>query len=735
MQYLENADIYYLEHKYHHPDAPFNPFRRYFYHGVDYPDNGLDDGQMEQKLKERFVQVADLPHPVAKAKCFAFVLENMRIDVSPHDYFVGLYNWGRPLRFIMEEWKAEAFRGQERYGQLVKQYTASGTCALWPDFDHVIPDWGSLLTLGFPGLTRRAEAFRNRALTPEQDAFLEGVVLAYRAVEGLLARLAAWAETHEAKAGVAQSLRNLCAGAPQTTLDALQAIYLFFMLCEHVDNYQTRSLGNGLDETLRPFLERDLAKGIPQQQLETWIAYFLKQFDAIGNYWGHPLYLGGTDKAGNCLVSHASYTILRVHEALGLYNPKIQLKVSRDTPKDFLHMAFRRIRDGGGSFVFCCEPAYRAAVRSYGATEEEAVTCEISGCYETRVRGNESSTVVGYVNALKPVLLALRGGFDLDSGAQLGPETDKAPATFEAFLQSYLTHWALIMDNAMEIGTNMYDPALAVVNPSLMYSGTVVGALEKAVDGYAYGCKYNNSSLLNCGFASAVDALMAVKTLVYDQKAVTLQDLEQALAQNWEGAEALRARALACPHKYGNADPETDKLAKRLSDFFTDRVNGRPNGRGGVYKAMLHSARMFVVQGSKLGATPDGRKAGQEESKNASPSVGMDRRGVTALIRSALSLDMAKYPESSCLDLMLHPSAVEGEAGLEVMTSLLYTFMDGGGMALQFNVFSAETLRDAQENPEKYRNLQVRVCGWNVLWNNMSRDEQNAYIRRAEAIC
>ena len=164
------------------------------------------------------------------------------------------------------------------------------------------------------------------------------------------------------------------------------------------------------------------------------------------------------------------------------------------------------------------------------------------------------------------------------------------------------------------------------------------------------------------------------------------------------------------------------------------KVNNRPNARGGVYKAIMHSARMFVEEGKKTGATPDGRFAGAECSKNASPSVGMDRNGVTALIESAANLRPYTYPESFCLDIMLHPSAVSGDEGLSVMKALLSTYMQGGGMSIQFNVFNSDTLRDAQKHPENYKNLQVRVCGWNVLWNNMSTDEQNAYIRRSENI-
>ena len=142
----------------------------------------------------------------------------------------------------------------------------------------------------------------------------------------------------------------------------------------------------------------------------------------------------------------------------------------------------------------------------------------------------------------------------------------------------------------------------------------------------------------------------------------------------------------------------------------------------------------FIVHGEKTAATPDGRKRGEEMSKNASPHPGMDRNGITALIHSATTIDTALANVGFCLDVMLHPTAVQGDNGVEILYQVMRTYMDKGGQSIHFNIFNADTLRDAQAHPERYENLQVRVCGWNVLWNNMSKTEQDAYILRAENI-
>lgn len=743
MRYIQQEDLRYLTNKYHWVDRDFNPYRRYLFHGVEYdPSTGLDDEQMRQVLEELFGRIKNQSRPLVKAQTFACVLDNMRIDVNEHDYFVGLYNWGRPTGFIQQRWKTQAFAPYAKDMDRIADLHQAGAVTMWPDFDHVIPDWESLMRLGFPGLLERARQYRRKhvregTMDAQKEDFFEAIEIEFQAILRLLKRLEAYALAHpsEKSEQVARSLRNLHQGPPQTLLDALQAIYIFFMLCEHVDNYQTRSLGNGLDNTLYPFYKKDLESGLyTDAQLRSFVGYFLMQYSAIGNYWGHPFYIAGDDAQGNTLVNPMSYLLLEVHEDLELYNPKIQVKVSDNTPVDLLNMVFDRIRKGSGAFVFCCQEGYAKAAMSYGATPEEAATVEISGCYESRIKHDESSAVGAYVNALKPVLLALRDGRDEHTGRQLGPHTGKRETltTFDDFYKAFLTQWEHMIKEGIRVSTEIYDPNLSIINPSVMYSATNERSLAMGVDGYAHGCKYNNSSILNCGFASAVDSLMAVKTLVYDEKLVSLEDLDTALAKNWEGHEQLRLKALSCKHKYGNGDPETDKLAKHASDFFTGLVNGVPNGRGGVHKALLHSARMFVDQAAKVGASPDGRHSGDEESKNASPTMGMDRNGITAMLNSVTALGLTNYPEAACLDLILHPSAVEGDEGLLVMKALLDTYRKNDGMAVQFNVFRADTLRDAQRHPEKYQNLQVRVCGWSVLWRNMSKAEQNAYIKRAE---
>lgn len=739
-------DRKFIENKYHMTNEPFNPYNRMAYHGYDYDvSTGMDDDEIKEGLKNLYEKIKDLPHPVSKAYAVKYTLDNTRIDVNEHDYFVGFYSVNRLASAIGQwKWYGEVFdKIIPKTKALIDDMNNSGAVTVWPDFDHVVPDWNSLLTLGFSGIVERVKSYRQKhaeggTLTDEAAAYFDGMEITYRAVIDVIDRLYKYALTqnHGKAKRIADCLKHIRDGAPTNIYEAMQLIYIYFMVSECFDGYQVRSLGNGLDGSLYPFYENDLKNGtFTRDEIGELIGYFLMQWSAIGNFWGQPFYMGGTDTNGGTKYNDLSADILDVYDRLGIYNPKIQIKVNENTPDKILFKVFDMIRRGHSSFVFCCEPGMVRAVMSYGASYEEALNMDIRGCYETGVRANEVSTAAGYVNALKPIEYVFSNGFDKRLGKQFGLKTGELGElkTFDIFYNAVLRQWENLIEMTVGV-SDSYEKHLGTINPSNMYSATVERSLERGRDAYQSGVKFNNSAILNCGFASLVDSVMTVKEFVYDKKEVSLAELKNALDNNWKGYEPLHTKIRKSCHKYGNSDTTADVYSQAMAAYFAMKVNNRPNARGGVYKAIMHSAMQFIEQGKLTSATPDGRYDGDEISKNASPSVGMDKNGVTALINSALCVKPYIYPESFCLDIMLHPTAVEGDGGLGIMKALLFAYMNGGGMSIQFNVFSTDTLKDAQKNPQKYQNLQVRVCGWNVLWNNLSEKEQNSYIARAENI-
>ena len=719
-------DLPFLQNKYHDTAAPFNAFHRMAYHGwPGDPATGYDDSEMEAGLTAFVDSLPEEPHAVTKARAFAYVLDHMRIGIDEHDYFPLLYNWNRPLRKLLTDpWQKACTKSEETRAYL-DRYTPSGDVSIRLDYDHSVPDWHVLYALGFPGILARAKAYRAEReaaspLTADEAGYFDGIEITYDAILRLIARMrdyAAGLPFARAKE-IADCLARLHEGPPETMYEQLMLIFLYWFLSESIDVYQVRSLGSGLDHDLLPLYTRDLESGrYTAEELDEFIGYFLMQFSAIGNYWGQPVYLGGSNIDGSCKVNAVSYRILAVYDELGIYNPKFQIKYNAATPDRFLQTILDMIRRGHSSFVFICEDTVRRHMVERGIPAERAWDFDVKGCYEYSVRGGEFPTAPFYLNLMSSLLRALDEADD--------------DAAYDDIVAAFYANLDAVIRGGIKV-CNELEKNLGQINPANMLSATIEHSLKVARDAYLDGSEYNTSAFWPNGFATTVDSLMAIRQLVYIQQVCTLAELKQVLADNWSDP-ALRARAKSLPQKFGCGDPEADACAKELSAFLL-QYQGLPNSRGGYYKAEMHSARNYLGFGKRLKASPDGRLKGEETSKNASPVQGMDRNGVTGVIRSALALEPGKYWEGFGLDLMLHETAVKGEAGMQALLTLLRTYDAAGGSSVQFNIFDANTLRDAQQNPEKYQNLQVRVCGWNTLWRDMPKVEQDKFIERAEAL-
>ena len=691
-----------------------------------------------------------LPKPVIKARCFERVCQQMYIDVNPHDNFPGFGCYDRkkrPLAPLLWHWNSEidttVNKEQARICSIRNQ---AGIHMIWKDFDHSVPDWEALTTLGYPGLLERLKTFRtaheqNGTLTPAVAAHFDGMELTVKALLDHLGKLIGFARTHHAGNPRIEReiacLEQLRRGAPQDFYQVLMLIYIQFYYCEHIDHVQVRSLGGNLDGLLFPWYERDLReKRYTPEDIREFLTCFLMQWGSIDNYWGHPFYLGGTAEDGSTLYNELTYIILDVFDELHIPTPKIQLKIADNTPQKLLDTAFRMIRDGHSSLVFVSEKNIRKVMMGYGCSETEARTCDIRGCYEFTPRATSNGTGAGHANFMKIFELIFNDGIDPATGVKIRSDRllklDEIKS-FDDFLKTYLACLDEILETIMYCADGN-EANLHEVNPALLYSVTIRNSLKTGRDAFSNGNLYNNSSILLCGIGTAVDALMAVKKFVFEKKEVTLQEFSEILKNNWQGAEAFRSKILRDKDKFGNGIEEVDFYANLLTHYAGRRINSRPNARRGVYRASGHCARQFISMGEKTGATPDGRLAGEEFSKNLSPTMGMDRNGVTALIKSVCTMNALDLPGDFPLDVMMHPATVQGEEGLAALKGLLFTYFAKGGIAIHFNIFDAEILKEAQKNPEKYANLQIRVCGWNVRFVELAKSEQDAYIKRAENI-
>jgi len=735
-----NKDKKRIYTKYHDPKKPFDHFDFMNYHGSGYhKSTGLNMSQLRLGIKRLARASKALPRPVIKAKLLEYVLDNTRFFVNSYDYFIGIYAWGREISdYTVYKWDEEVNTIKKKAEKdICREGYSAGTAIAWLDFDHTVPNWDDLLELGFPGILKRLEdAYKNIPNpTDDQTAIYQSMHIAYTAVIRFIDRVYQYAkqQTFEKAPKIAECLKTIRDGAPKTTYEALQLMYIYFIVSECIDHYQVRSLGYGLDQTLYSFFVHDVDDlGTPIDEVNEYIGYFLMQFAAMDNYWGQPFYLGGTSYEGRTLVNHVSYFILDVYKELGIYNPKIQIKYDDATPKEFMEKIIKMMQNGQTSFAFCSNDAIVKSLMSRGSTYESAFDSVISGCYEFKKFNGELGISTVYYNLLKPVSLVLDNGLDTITNKQVGIKTGEISQlkTFEDFYSAYLKQLEYMVERVQGAMTKL-EEEIPYINPPLMYSATFescVKPMKSAMDGGVN----RTADILIIALASAVDSLMAIYRLVYDLGEYTLQDFKDAIDANWVGYDKLHRRVLTLKEKYGNNNKLADMYASSISKKVTGMFANRKNAFGDEYTIEAHAARSYLTFGNATKATPDGRMYGEEVSKNASPAQGKDKNGCLSLIKSVTSFDCSMYNRACCLDVMLHPTTVSGTEGIDVIYGLLETYRKLGGSVIQFNIFSVDQLKDAQIHPEKYQNLQVRVCGWNILWNNMCKKEQDEFIKRAE---
>ena len=739
MEYIKDVDYEYISNKYHDTSKPFNSFARFIRRDEIFSvETGMDGDKIKENILLEDKKIEHLPHPIRKAKAFAFILANTRISCDNRDRFPAINAIDRPLNAtLIAKWNNEVFG--ERIPEAGKrrwELERDGIVTMWPDYDHSVPIWDRIFKLGFIGLLKESETARkNKPLTQEQDAFFEGIKITYEAIISFIGRLANLAEQTNGSDRLATALYNIQHNPPKTFYEALLVDYIYFMLSEHIEGLQVRSLSN-FDRLFYSFYQNDLKNSVTENEIREDLAYFFMQFTAIGNYWNQPVFLGGCKQNEATEINELSYLFLDVYDKMKIYNPKIQIKVAESTPKSFLLKALDMIRRGNNSIVFVSDKTIRTALIKKGLSEEQARLCNVKGCYEYSVQGG-MDTGMNYLNLLKPLEYVLHCGCDGVTGKFAGLQSPSVESytAFNDFYEEYKKQLKHVIDCAMET-VNHYEDYLAYINPQSMLSATYPSCLEKGKDALEGGA-IENGTVLGGGFiADIADSLTAIKKYVFDRKQLTLKEFCDILDRNYEGYENFRLQLLKDADKYGNDKDFPDGFAKDIIDFIAKYVCGKPNAkkRGGKWTCGFHVARMSYTQGAATAASPNGRKKGEELSKNCSATMGQNKDGAPAAILSVTKIDATAFTGDAALDLGLLPSAVKGDDGLEAMYGLLMTFLKRNGHAIHVNVFDADTLREAQKHPEKYQDLQIRVCGWNVLWNNINKIEQDGFIKQAESL-
>jgi formate C-acetyltransferase len=656
--------------------------------------------------------------------------------------------------------RAEAKQWRRRSRGFVKEIGALsavgvGNCGSVPG--HLVPDYRRVLQLGFCGIAADLKARLAKATRPEEQATLRAMLLCVEATQAFAARYAECADAlasgatgprQEELTEIARICRRVPWQPPASFHEALQSLWFMHMLAMICESYPGPGVSFGrIDQYLLPLYEQDLqagrlTRGRARELLQCfWIkpnyAYDyqgrLGRNQGINSSFGQLVTLSGCGPGGEDLTNDLTRLMLEVIEEMNLLEPKPNVRLHARTPEPFLELVAAQLsRAQGAPFLLNFDEASMAGLRWQGVPASEVWDYAPVGCLENTRQGDDrSGTVDVNLNLAKAVELALSCGRDLKTGEQLGPATAD-PLTFVDFGALWAAFRAQLLwqIDALLSANDQADLLRAELEPVPYLSAIVGGCAENARDLNSGGARYNFITVEGVALASAVDSLVAVKKLVFETRRVAMADLLVALKTDFEGAEVLRALLVNKAPKYGNDDAEADSVAHDVSQLWTQEVFRRFSHTGKRYRAGYLSWNYGIAYAPATAATPDGRRRGTFLSNGVAAVNGADRLGPTASARSVRALDLRSAPNGDSHTISLSPALVRDKEHVAKLAAFLRAYGEQGGTALQVNIVDAATLREAQKRPADFKNLLVRVTGYNAYFVHLGREMQDELIAR-----
>ncbi|WP_373323035.1 trans-4-hydroxy-L-proline dehydratase [Desulforamulus aquiferis] len=627
---------------------------------------------------------------------------------------------------------------------------------------HTVAD-GKMYQKGFLDFKKEIEKsiegidYLNDGQSYEKKAQLEAMKICCEAIiiygkrYGALARELAEEEQDPRRRAELQAIAQNCevvpAHKPETFAQAIQMYWFVHLgVTLELNNWDSFSPGR-LDQHLNPFYQKDLEAGIltedqAKELLEClWVKFnnqpappkvgiTLKESGTYTDFAN--INSGGVKSDGSDGVNDVSFIILDVMDEMKLLQPSSNVQISRKTPHRFIKRACEISRKGWGQPALYNTDAIIQEMLRVGKDIVDAREGGASGCVETGAFGKEAYILTGYFNLPKILELTLNDGFDNRTGKQLGLATGNAVdyRSFEELLEAFAKQLNHFVDIKIK-GNHIIEKLYAAHMPCPFLSIVVSDCILSGKDYNAGGARYNTSYIQGVGIGTLTDCLSSIKYNVFEQKRFSMAELLQALADDFEGHGYVHNSVLNKTPKYGNDDDYADQLMLTAFNAFYESVNGRKNMKGGTYRIDMLPTTCHVYFGSVTGATPNGRIAGKPLSEGISPEQGSDRRGPTAVIKSAAKMDHLRTG-GTLLNQKFSPSVVAGDEGLENMVSLVRTYFNMDGHHIQFNVIDKRTLLAAQERPEEYKDLIVRVAGYSDHFHNLSKELQDEIIARTE---
>ena len=633
---------------------------------------------------------------------------------------------------------------------------------------HVCAHYEKLFRLGFGGIRKQIVAAMETLDTSlpadvKRREFYEAELYAAEGAStyirryGVLATEMAEKEADPTRRAELERIASNCLwvseNPPRDFWEALQLYHIATNMIIIESNGHSVTYGR-FDQLFTPFYENDVKNGtLTRAQMQELIELFfikMHQLRKIRDTYavtfssgtimgGTALDVGGVDAEGNDITSDVSYMVLDAHAHTRIPNPWMGVRLHKGSPREFKVKVFNVIRIGTGEPKIFNDAPYIESLLRYGKPLEEARNYVGVGCVEPAIPGKTYGMHdSGSLNLTMILQMAINGGRCIDDGTQLSIDTGSLESftSFDQVLDSFDKQMKYWCDNMIST-INKMDFCHQRLKPLPYLSLLVDDCVAKGQDVSCGGAKYNHSGPQAVGIGTTADGLAAIKQLVFDEKRVTGAELLNALRANWAGYAPLYALVNSeHMHQYGNDDDYADDLARFVVDEYCRYVGHRPTPHGGEYMPGVFTVTANVQHGADTPASPDGRKAGEPLSDCMGPvhtaCCSHDRSGPTAIAKSVTKIDMAQIGNGIILNWKFSPGAVSGEAGLNDLIDLMDVYFDRQGMQSQFSIVGRETMEAAQQKPQEYQDLLVRIAGYSAYFVELSRELQNDLIGRTE---
>ena len=543
---------------------------------------------------------------------------------------------------------------------------------------------------------------------------------------------------------IAENCRVVPENPPQNFHQAAQMVWFTHLALMMEVNGADHCLGR-FDQYMYPFYDNDLKSGVSEAFIADLIHEFKLKFEELWvlrtnreseAYPGCPLWIhmiiGGMLPNGEDGCNALTDLILHCMDDLQTKEPCVSFRYHEGVNQKTFRLALAVARKGGSHPAFFNDSTNISHLLGLGHTLEEARDWGICGCIEPSVPGiTDFQSNTGYFNPIKVFEIMMNDGLDPVTNTQIGPHTGdvRAFTTIEEFMDAFEEQQAFFMKKFIVL-YNRIISCHAQALPTITGSCFTYGCIEKGRVLQRKGADHRYSAVAISCVANVADSLAAIEECVLNRKYLTMADLMNLLKTNFEGQESMRQLLINRAPKYGNNIEAVDKYARWLVDLCNSQAAQYIDGRDGQFSTVISSQSYNVVLGSLIGATPDGRRAFEATADNASPMIGMDVNGPTAVVNSISAIDPL-IPQSGVLvNQRFDPAIVKGEKGLDILETVIRTFFDNHGQHIQTNIVDNETLRAAQVDPQSHRNILVRVAGYSAYFVDLEKGIQDNIIAR-----